>query len=546
MAEAAIKIKLTGELGWRADINFQRLHCEEHYGLAMAFRPVDYEWPGDWEGRLILALTLISDVTGHKSDNLEAIIRSLPEHLNQAGYFGKIYENGIVDEQQLSSHGWVLRGLAEYYKRHRGDASIKNIVNGIIDHLILPLLGKYRCYPVGLEFRRSDGGAIGLAADRCCGDWRLSTDVCCAFILMDGLVQAAELFNRADCYPLIEEMINRLQDIDLSGIKAQTHASLTAVRGLLRYYEIKKISRVLDLAKKIYRQYREDGMTEHFANYNWFRRPEWTEPCAIVDAYMVANDLWRLTGQSQYLRDAHCIWHSGVERAQRPNGGFGGDSCPRSEDAILQVKFYEAYWCCTMRGAEGLFRRAFDMASYLNGEVTVAIPAAGEISFGDGLSITLDSDYPYNGDCRIIINDVVQPLNKIRYFLPFETASATAMLNGESVCGKVEDGFFIISGVFVAGSVIDIHSGFVAEKRNAVSNDIFGWWHGPLMLGWPVGYTPSEPLSYHKKGIYKDADGVVMRPVNDFAFFAGLPSENDEFINCKDAMEQTTLCVLTK
>ena len=38
------------------DLNFIRLHGED-YSLENLFRPDSYDWPGDWEGRALLAFT---------------------------------------------------------------------------------------------------------------------------------------------------------------------------------------------------------------------------------------------------------------------------------------------------------------------------------------------------------------------------------------------------------------------------------------------------------------------------------------------------------
>ena len=48
--------------------------------------------------------------------------------------------------------------------------------------------------------------------------------------------------------------------------------------------------------------------------------------------------------------------------AQRSNGGFGCDECIGSETAGVFLStlenIYEAFWCCSMRGAEGLANAA--------------------------------------------------------------------------------------------------------------------------------------------------------------------------------------------
>lgn len=55
-------------------------------------------WPGDTEGRTILALVLQNAALGEKPKHLDGILRALPAHLNAKGYMGPVRE-GVLDEQ---------------------------------------------------------------------------------------------------------------------------------------------------------------------------------------------------------------------------------------------------------------------------------------------------------------------------------------------------------------------------------------------------------------------------------------------------------------
>jgi hypothetical protein len=187
--------------------------------------------------------------------------------------------------------------------------------------------------------------------------WRISTDTGCAFISLDGLSQAYEVLGDARIYALLCAMFDKFGEIDLIGVSAQTHATLSATRGILRLYSATGEARFLDAARKLFNLYTDRGMTENYANYNWFNRPEWTEPCAIIDSFLVAMQLYGHTGEVEYADIGRKIYANGICRAQRPNGGFGCDTCLTDGD-FMAVHAYEAYWCCTMRGGEGLARAA--------------------------------------------------------------------------------------------------------------------------------------------------------------------------------------------
>ena len=64
-------------------------------------------------------------------------------------------------------------------------------------------------------------------------------------------------------------------------------------------------------------------MTENHENYNWFDRFDtWTEPCAIIDSYLLAVQLWEHTMKPEYRDDAELIYYNGICHTQRNNGGM--------------------------------------------------------------------------------------------------------------------------------------------------------------------------------------------------------------------------------
>lgn len=149
-------------------------------------------------------------------------------------------------------------------------------------------------------------------------------------------------------------MVGRFLQINLIKVRAQTHATLTALRALLRLEAHDPDPAMLAAIELRYKAYREQGMTEEFENYNWFGRPLWTEPCAIVDSLLVADQLWQATGKPEYLEDAQLIYYNAIAATQHSNGGFGCNTCVCTHEPILRTHAEEAYWCCTMRGSEGL------------------------------------------------------------------------------------------------------------------------------------------------------------------------------------------------
>jgi hypothetical protein len=190
------------------------------------------------------------------------------------------------------------------------------------------------------------------------GKWILSSDIGCTFMSIDGLSHAYCVTRDARVKELLDEMITVYLGIDKVKLKAQTHCTLTAARGMIRMYRETGDEVYLNGAKTIMSLYANGGgMSLTYQNLNWWGRPDsWTEPCAIVDSLMLSGELYKLTANEEYRTLAARIYHNGLSTAQRDNGGAGTDSAVTEGGAdTLQMGMYEAYFCCTMRLSEGLW-----------------------------------------------------------------------------------------------------------------------------------------------------------------------------------------------
>ena len=337
------------ELAERIALNHRRM-SEPFYDIDNVFAPTDAKWPGDKEGRALLAFVSLVNAGESEIECMEKLIALLPSKLNSKGYLGPVKDEFF--EQQLSGHSWLLRGLCEYYEKYGRD-EILDIINRIVENLYFPLCGKICDYPVSRD-AENNGGVDGHTAE-CCGGWLLSTDTCCAFMSIDGLSHAYKITRDERIKALLREMAETFMKIDKRAIKAQTHCTLTAARGMVRLYNITAEDRFLDYAKSIFKIYVDYGMTYTYENYNWWGRPEtWTEPCGIIDSLMLACELYKITGNSEYRTLAARIFHNGFATLQRCNGGAGTQKIVCQTRDILRISGFEAKQCCTMRLAEGL------------------------------------------------------------------------------------------------------------------------------------------------------------------------------------------------
>lgn len=426
-------VQLRGDLAFRAMKNHVRLSEPEYRPEALAIADTR-DWPGDQRGRALLGLALQAQLTGWESPYYQAVLEDTLRCVEASGYMGAPMADGVADEQQLSGHNWLLRALLEVYTVTESPR-VRAAADQLVRALYLPCAPLYRTYPHDAALRYLDGKPSGVLIDEAVDGWKLSTDIGCAFMSLDGLTQYYQLFRDEAVKALLDEMIAAFCRLDPVGSSLQTHATLTAARSLMRHYETTGDAALLDRAAEIWRLYVESGMTENYANFNWFRRPLWTEPCAIVDSYMLSMALFRATGRQGYLEAANRVLYSALLAAQRPNGGFGCDLCVQGEVTALSVRAgtYEASWCCTMRGAEGLAQAAQNALLEADGSVLAANYLSGTFAAG-GLRLRVQTDYPAGGEVAIDVLEAAAPTS-LGLYIPetVELAAVRLFRDGEAV-----------------------------------------------------------------------------------------------------------------
>ena len=341
----------TGDLKERIERNCKRL-SDKDYCAPIIFSQ-NPSWPGDWQGRGILALTALYEATENPIvlKQLQDIINLLEDNVNEHGYFGEIIDKSCINEQQLSGNGWFVRSLCDYYKLTK-DEKVLTILQKIKEKLFYELEPSYKGYTVE---KLSVGGVSGHVNEENVGGWKHSSDIGCAFILLDGLTALCEILRESKLIEIAKVLIEKFFTVDFLKANFQTHAFLTATRAILRLYSITGDSLYLEKSEQNFKLYFDLGTTVNYANFNWFGKPtSWTEPCAFIDSVMVAIELFKITGKNQYLAFANRVYNNAFRVAQRKNGGAGCEKCLYEDNGELTLHLYEAFFCCTMRFADGL------------------------------------------------------------------------------------------------------------------------------------------------------------------------------------------------
>jgi len=492
-----------GLLLQRTLLNFDRMDSARFAAVEKSgcLREPSYVWPGDMEGRALLAFVRLERATGRPSVNLPALRSAWAGRLNKQGYFGKELDPQAIDEQQLSGHGWVLRALCELYDWKHEPAVLAEI-STIVKNLALPTRGAHETYPINSAARvKGKGGVIGEQASKV-GRWVLSTDIGCDLIFMDGLMQAATLLHDPELDALCEEILARSLQIDFAKIQAQTHATLTGLRAMLRWADYKKRPALIAEAEKRFHLYLSEAMSENNENWNWFGRPSHTEPCAVVDSFMVAHELWCLTGKAEYLAWAHRIVHNGFFAEEGANGGFGCSTVSGGKGKrALGIVAPEAWWCCSMRAADGFAELAGNELYSDRDSIYVAGLNPGKIDMpieGGRLAGLVTGGYPYEGKWTLEVQSAPDKPVTLRFFTPPWAAHPAVALNGKPVDSLIANGFTVVTQPLKANDRLTFAFEQAiytrpAANRNSLPNQMT-YNYGPMVLALPSGASESRLL----------------------------------------------------
>ncbi|MEO6993796.1 MAG: twin-arginine translocation signal domain-containing protein [Lacunisphaera sp.] len=521
-------ISIGGDLARRAEENWKRLQ-HPAYAVPRAFtNPVTPDWPGDWVGRDLLAKTLLARSLSREAPEAKKIVQELPKRVNAQGILGPALNLAALNEQQLGGHGWLIRGLYEYADWTQ-DSAAWELMHTMVRNLATPMNDTWKSYPLTRNDRQRGAGAMLGSAGSNTGRWVLTTDIGSIFILLDGLTQAWQIERSTALKATIDEGIEHFLRMDPLAVQAQTHATLTTLRAMLRLYHLTNDPHLLRAVENRYALYREVAMTENYANYNWFERPTtWTEPCAVIDSFMVAIQLWRFTDEAKYLADAHLIWFNGVGHGQRANGGYGTDTCAGAGTPFLKMSLYEAFFCCTMRGGEG-HSSAIQSAYHTRPgklAVTFYCDSKATLDLGSGqIVLQQATQYPYAGRVQFtVVSSTLSTPIAIHLFLPPWMERPTLRLNERAVDFRISEGFLVAGILPRAGDVLIMDCTLKTWSRPTQNPHSLSGYHvfhaGPLVLGYEgnkeLFVSGGATLSSHGPGRCRlQGTDVVLTRIND-------------------------------
>ncbi len=315
-----------------ADVSFQRTRRFTEYS-------------GDISGRMLGALNAAGPLLGEESPMIPTLLAAFPKYQKADGHFGAEQDLArSVDQARdmpiLWGNGRLLLAMVERY-RSNPDAGLLAMARRLGEYMLStrPYYGKRE------NFERVGGQyASGFTT--------------CYPSLIDGLAALGEV--TGDKRFLDEaRFIARLSLLDTEFTKHHSHGRLTAYRGMLDIDRFAGTTEFLEAVRKGCRTITEGfilptgGITEQFD-----RTDAHDEGCTEGDWIRVNLLLWQATGDPACLDAAeHCL-RNHLLAMQFANGGFGHHVLRPIRDGDethpggVTNRATEAYWCCSMHGAQ--------------------------------------------------------------------------------------------------------------------------------------------------------------------------------------------------
>ncbi len=138
--------------------------------------------------------------------------------------------NGIPSDKKCSACRFFNIRVTQKTKSEKS----LGFARGIVENLYLPLIGLYEKYP--LERNASDEGGVSGNSGETTDGWKLSTDTGCAYMCLDGLSAYYETIRDDRVKIAINRLIDGFMRLDRTKMRCQTHATLSAARGILGMY----------------------------------------------------------------------------------------------------------------------------------------------------------------------------------------------------------------------------------------------------------------------------------------------------------------------
>lgn len=423
VAGRPVKIKLQGELGFRASRNIRRIKEELPYAEEYILGQISGEkglWSnfarfhGDVAGRYILAMTYAESNNSNPPGYLKDLVDKAMALQNEDGSFGVIqYEENPLNMHKAYGNGWMLKAISQYAITFQQKEVEKAAVK--LGDFYVRTYKNWESGPA--KERRNDGNyAVSRSG---------------FFHGFDGLLTLYRLTNDKKYFDLAEKFVPLLTPLNDAD---HAHMYLTSRRGLLEYYSmIKDTSAIILLTEELNTVYETfifetGGVPERFV-HDEKKRNDYhgdDEACGLFDWEILTMRMFEATGDPVWIEHAILNLENAIYYNQTHNYGFG--AC--SMGSIYKERRKEAPWCCTLFGPYGLLESASSWVTKKSNILEINYLVSGEFEFEGGERAILTTDNE-KGVFTVELKNRAE-IKKISLHIPH-------WLNPETAAGSLEN-----------------------------------------------------------------------------------------------------------
>ncbi len=456
------------------------------------------EFSGDVSGRWLEALATTS---AGRSEHHSQLSEWLPELLAaqcEDGHFGDPFApQGLrrEDMAMLWGNGRLLMGLIEHH-RTSGDARSLEAARRLGDFLvkIAPEMNSPR---VREQFAE---GAFAMG-------------YICWTQMIGGLTALHGLTRQSRYLALAREISARLERKP----GEHAHGFLTSLRGVADLYEATREPALLAQAESEWQAVATSGnlFVAGTVPEAWAPKAVRTEGCAEADWLRLSLQLWRLTGNLQYLEAAGRTLFNEFAINQFGTGDFGHRALAPTGVRVGATEARgggsaRAWWCCTLHGLRA-FPEIFRHVWRDGGEgLCYDLPLEGE-GRGKALHVTAASALEQDASVTLEVTRAGGASSPLFIRLPEWAAQVEIESPGGAAEIQLRDGWYRVVRPWQEGDRLQLRYAMRtrAERGGAGRVALF---HGPWLLGVAEATDPfffDEPHTLNRLLVPAAAAGTV-------------------------------------
>jgi DUF1680 family protein len=231
-----------------------------------------------------------------------------------------------------------------------------------------------------------------------------------------------------------------------------------------------------------------------------------TETCNTYNMMKLTEHLYRWINKAEYMDYYERALYNHILASQDPVTGM------KTYFVSTQPGHFKVYcspdhsfWCCTGTGMENPARYTRSIYHQKENDLFVNLFIASEIVLENKeLKIKQETEFPKSSSTKLTIEEAKDEFLTIHFRVPnWISGEVTAVVNGEKIFMKSEQGYLTISGIWNTGDVIDVMIPMdlhIYRSKDESTNVSF--MYGPIVLAGALGtekFPESDILDDHLK-----------------------------------------------